>query len=129
MMTAYHRATSALIEHASGPITISRADLADLIAQIETLQTPTMFWLDETPEDGTRDWDDVVDDADIDAVTKFLTARDLPPRWGATRVVSVDADGDPDETCAELFETHAEAQCCYPDSLAAARANAGLANG
>ncbi len=97
------------------------ATLQLLQAMVTRLSTPTLFWPDDSPEDGTCDWSDYLADLDADAVVKFSTAHDLPPVWGATRVLAVDGDGEPLDCDTALFKTQAEAMDCFPTSLADAR--------
>jgi len=99
------------------------AEITRLRAEVERLSKPDMFWFWQDPEYACEGWQEALEETGSMAeVIRFQTAHELPDRWGAHRVLTVDEHGDPDETKPALFDTEAEASACWPDSLAAARA-------
>lgn len=103
--------------------TEAAAEITRLRAEVERLSKPDMFWLWQDPEYACEGWQEALEETGSMAeVIRFQTAHELPDRWGAHRALTVDENGDPDETKPALFDTEAEASACWPDSLAAARA-------
>jgi hypothetical protein len=87
------------------------------------MKMPDMFWLWQDPEYACEGWQEALEESgELAGVVRFQTALQLPDKWGAHRVLTLDDNGDPDETEEALFDTEAEARACWPDSLAAARA-------
>lgn len=99
------------------------AEIIRLRAEVARLSKPEWFWdCDGDGDGGVADWADLVTDGpDLMDVVEIGSAVSLPKKWGATRCLTVDKEGDPDETKPVLFDTEAEARTCWPDSLAAAR--------
>ena len=80
------------------------------------------WWNDwEDPEYSFGCWSEAVDDLDVDDVRRVIGCRQVSEKWAAHFCVSVDEDGEPDETEARLFDTKVEAEKCWDESLAAAR--------
>lgn len=93
-----------------------------LRAENAKLSEPEFFWEYEDPEASHNDWKDAVDLLPLGEVAHLITGRSLADVWATTRVLTVDDDGDADETEPALFASAAEANACFDDSLAAARA-------
>lgn len=74
-----------------------------------------------------EDFEDIMDGCGDDDVVPMSAQIDLgcPGVWGATVCISIDDDGDPDETEYRLYRTEAEARAAWPDSVAALRKEAG----
>jgi len=87
-----------------------------------------MHWNAEDPEQPLECWSDPINENwdGPEAVHQLLAAVSLPNIFVATRVLTVDEDGDVDETEAAWFHTEDEALRCFPESLAAARDKAGI---
>lgn len=99
-----------------------KEEVGRLRETLEKADTPNQFWSWEDPESGGPDLDYVMDDCPHDGIEHLLCGRSLPDRWGAFRCLTVDEDGDPEETVIETFATKEQAERCWPESLAAARA-------
>lgn len=98
------------------------AEYEKLKEQVASLSQPGWYWDADDGENACSDWADLLYDADYEAVVEVKAGMQLPWRkWAASRCLTVDEHGMPDEIERELFDTEAEARACWPDSLAAAR--------
>jgi len=86
-----------------------------------------MPWSAEDPECPLECWSEPVVHCwgDAGEVYEVMTAVQLPNIFVTNRVLTVDEHGDPDETEPAWFRTRAEAEKCWPESLAAARGKTG----
>lgn len=109
-------------EAAEREVAALKEEVGRLRETLEKADTPNQFWSWEDPESGGPDLDYVMDDCPHDGIEHLLCGRSLPDRWGAFRCLTVDEDGDPEETVIEIFATKEQAERCWPESLAAARA-------
>jgi len=64
----------------------------------------------------------LADDMDLHGVMHVSGYREVCRFWIAHRCLSVDDEGEPDETEVVEFKTAEEAERCWPESLAKARA-------
>jgi hypothetical protein len=109
---------------AEDEVTRLRAEVARLRRARKAEHPGNMHWLAEDPEQLMECWSEPVEDrwASADTVVELSAAVRLPNIFVATRVVTADEHGDPDETEAAWFADRKAAEACYPDSLARARA-------
>lgn len=96
------------------------ADRRSLAERVEKLSQPEWFYSAEDPERSGGDVQDVVDDMDHEGVMEVAGAREVWKKWVAIRCLTVDDEGDVDDTEAATFDTVEEAERCWPESLAAA---------
>lgn len=118
----YRRQTEDHIANTEREVADLKEEVGRLRETLEKADTPNQFWSWEDPESGGPDLDYVMDDCPHDGIEHLLCGRSLPDRWGAFRCLTVDEDGDPEETVIETFATKEQAERCWPESLAAARA-------
>lgn len=83
-----------------------------------------LHWLAEDPECPLECWSSPIEERWEAAGTVFelMAAVSLPHIFVTERVLTVDDEGDPDETEPAWFPSRAAAEACYPESLARARA-------
>jgi hypothetical protein len=97
------------------------ARLAELEADVKRLSTPEWFYDADDPEYSYSDLADVADNMDSDGVMRMAGAREVCKLWVAMRVLTVDEDGNADDTEVAEFATEPEAAASWETSLAAAR--------
>lgn len=109
-------------------------EAADRIAALEAenerlrAQHPgDMHWLSDDPEFPLECWSTPVVDRWENAGTVFelMAAVSLPHIFVTERVLTVDEHGDPDETEPVWFAKRKDAEACYGETLARARAARG----
>lgn len=93
-----------------------------LRTEVARLSKPEWFYSAEDPEYSGGDVQDVVDDMDREGVMQVAGAREVWKKWVAIRCLTVDENGDSDDTEAATFDTPEEAEKCWPESFAACRA-------
>lgn len=104
----------------------AEAEAARLREENAALKKPDHYWEWDDPESGYDSFEDAVELADgMSKVVRLLTAKSLPDVWATRRVLTVDEHGDWDETEIVCFDNREEAERCWPESLAAARAALG----
>lgn len=96
--------------------------LREARAEVERLSKPDQFWLACDPEYPLESWEHAVNSSFYEDVVEVMCAKELGNRWVAIVCLTVDQNGDPDETDQRLFDNPDDAQRCWPESLAAARA-------
>lgn len=96
--------------------------LRECMDEIKRLSKPEWFYSADDPEYSGGDVQDVVDDMDREGVMQVAGAREVWKKWVAIRCVTVDENGDIDDTEAATFDTPEEAEKCWPESFAACRA-------
>ena len=82
-------------------------------------------WLNDWDDPECGSWDSIsgaAEDIDGPEVRRVTASRIVSEFWIAHRCLSVDDQGDPDETEAVAFKTAEEAERCWPESLANTRA-------
>lgn len=94
-------------------------------AQVAKLRRAQWWSLADDPECSYGDWGDALEEAAPDDVVKLHGFAIVETIWVATACITVDQDGDPDETEPQTFATEDEARRCWPESLAVARAAGG----
>lgn len=111
-------------DHFEPELGVEAADRIEALqAEVARLRKPEWFYSVEDPEYRSGgDVQDVVDDMDYEGVMEVAGAREVWKKWVAVRCVTVDDEGDIDETEAATFDTVEEAERCWPESLAKARA-------
>ncbi len=92
--------------------------------EIKRLSKPEWFYCTDDPEYSYGDINDTVDDMGREGVMRVAGAREVWRSWVAIRCVTVDENGDSDDTEAATFDTPEEAERCWPESFAACRAAA-----
>jgi hypothetical protein len=102
-----------------------RQTISELRAEIAKLRTPEWFYNAEDGEYTYGDVNDVVDDMGHEGVMRVGGAREVWKKWAAVRCVSVDDEGEVEDTEVETFDTEAEALRCWPESFALAKSNTG----
>jgi hypothetical protein len=115
------RAAADLIATQAATIAALQAEVERAKEELRKLKKPEFFWDYDNPWCCYDSWSDALDEPDLGSVVHLLTGISLPEVWVTTRVLTVDEDGDPDETEPALFHSEAEAAACYPASLDAAR--------
>jgi len=98
------------------------AENGRLLDEIKRLKTPDNYWDWDDPESGYDNFQEPVQSADMGAVVRLLTGKTLGTVWATTRVLTVDENGDWDDSEIVCFDTKEEAERCWPESLEAARA-------
>lgn len=97
------------------------ARIEALEAEVARLSKPEWYFDDQDAECAYSDISSVIDDMDMDGVMRVGGARQNWRAWVAHKCLSVDSDGEPDETSYETFDTPEEAEKCWAASLEAAR--------
>jgi hypothetical protein len=114
-------------EAAGLPVDISIAHLPDAIRdRIEALETPDLYWPDdETPHDDPRD---VLIEYEVPVGEPYECpcGRTLGDRRIIEVPLTVDPDGEPDETAVHVCRSEAEALALAASCRREARARAGL---
>lgn len=97
-------------------------EIEALRSALEQARKPDMFWSYDDPEQAWDGFEEAIREAGYgNEVVRLMTGKTLGDAWVANRVLTVDDEGDPDETEEVLFDNEAEALRCYPESLEAAR--------
>ncbi len=99
-----------------------RAELEMAQAEIKRLKTPDSYWEWSDPENGYSDISEALCDAPMGGVVRLMTSKTLDDIWATTRVLTVDDGGDWDDHEIAIFDNPIDAAKCWPESLAAARA-------
>lgn len=114
------------VENATPPIpALARQLLQQAHVCLKESMKPEWYndWHD--PEYGSYDSVDMAgEDLEDHEVRRVTGSRQVVEGWVARRCVTVDDDGEPDETEAVLFLTEAEATSCWSTSLAEAQEKA-----
>jgi hypothetical protein len=109
------------IPNLKGAIERLETDKKVLQLEIQTLKRPDHYWPCDDAESCHDKPEDALQYEDMDAVVHCLTGRGLGDVWITRKVLTVDEDGDWDETEVVTFDNRADAQKCWDESLAAAR--------
>lgn len=113
-----------LMRAAASLIRAQAERIEKLEAENAKLKQPEWFYSAEDPEYSGGDVQDVVDDMDRNGVMQVAGAREVWKKWVAIRCLTVDENGDSDDTEAATFDTPEEAERCWPESFAACRSTA-----
>lgn len=100
------------------------------VLESEVARLSQWEWLNDWDDPEYGSWDSIgsaADDMDMEGVRRVTASRIVADLWIAHRCLTVDDEGDPDDTEAVAFKTAEEAERCWPESLAAARALRGEA--
>lgn len=93
---------------------------------LKEARKPDTYWSYDDPECGWDSFEEPLREAGFgNEVVRLLTGKTLGEVWAANRVLTVDDDGDPDETEAVCFDNPHDAGRCWEESLRAARTKAG----
>lgn len=99
-----------------------RAELERAQAETKRLKTPDSYWEWSDPENGYTDISEALCDAPMGGVVRLMAGKTLDDIWATTRALTVDDNGDWDDHEIAIFDNPIDAEKCWSESLAAARA-------
>ena len=110
-----------VLEKTGTQLAEAHARIAELEAEVKRVSEPQWFYDADDSEYAYSDIADIADNMDQVGVMRVGGAREV---WVAFRVLTVDDDGNADETEVAEFATEPEAAASWETSLAAARQTA-----
>lgn len=113
-----------VLEKTGTQLAEAHARIAELEAEVKRVSEPQWFYDADDSEYAYSDIADIADNMDQVGVMRVGGAREVCKMWVAFRVLTVDDDGNADETEVAEFATEPEAAASWETSLAAARQTA-----